>query len=144
MGTVSPCSIRVRSEFGECSTSDHGLVVIPLLRSGSGYTKGIYVFAGPITRAQAEQMSSSWSSGDGDKGGRLVGSPVNVTVPAMEAPRKNGILTADVTGSSVKARNVGDDPLCGKSGWLSKRVRLALKGDMWLILRTKLLQNKSP
>ena len=122
MGTVPPCSVRVRSGFGECLTSDHGIVVIPPLRSGSGYAKGITVFAGPITRAQAEQLPSSWSSGDGDKGGRLVGSPVSGTVPSMEAPRKNGILTTAVTGSSVKATNVGDDPLCGN--WLSKRVRL--------------------
>ena len=102
---------------------------------------------------------------DGDKGGRLVGSLVSVKAPATESSRKDGVQMAPAIGTSVKATNVGDDPLfrriglvssdpiskplvlgplCGRICWLSTRVRLALKGDMCLILRTKLLQRKAP
>ena len=102
---------------------------------------------------------------DGDKGCRLVGSPISFKAPATESSRKDDIQTVPTIGTSVKATNIGDDPLfrrvglvssdpilkpvvlgplCRRIFWFSTRVRLALMGDMCLSLRTKLLQRKAP
>ena len=81
-----------------------------------------------------------------------MGSHDSVKAPATETSRKDGVQTAPAIGTSVKATNFGDDPrfrrfglvsfdpisnpvvlgpLCGRICWLTTRVRLALKGDMF-------------